>query len=72
MLVVHSDKMGITNLNAIVQIKLIGKYIHAYSVSESHVIARYDTEERAEDVFKILTNQCRLTKGDDVILLPEE
>ena len=72
MLIVHSDRMGMTNLNAISEVKLMGRYIRAYEVGGSnHAIAAYNTEQRAEAVFRTLTEQCRLTKGDDVILLPE-
>lgn len=72
MLIVHSDRMGITNLNTISTVMISGRYIWAYETSgERHAIAAYDTEERAEAVFRNLTEQCRLTKGDDVIVLPE-
>lgn len=72
MLIVHSDRMGMTNLNAICEVKLMGRYIRAYDIGGgNHAVAAYDTDERAESVFRTLTEQCRLTKGDDVILLPE-
>lgn len=73
MLIVHSDRMGMTNLNAVSEVKLIGRYIRAVDIrGDNHAVAAYDTEDRAEAVFHTLTEQCRLTKGDDVILLPEE
>ena len=72
MLVVHSDRMGITNLNAVSELKLMGRYIRAVNIhGDNHAIAAYETEERAMAVFRTLMDQCRLTKGDDVILLPE-
>lgn len=72
MLIVHSDRMGMTNLNAISEVKLMGRYIRAVNLNgDNHAIAAYESEERAEAVFRTLTEQCRLTKGDDVILLPE-
>lgn len=72
MLVVHSDRVGMTNLNAVIQVKLDGNWIRAFDINGgNHLLAKYGTEERAEAVFKLLTNYCRMTKGDDVILLPE-
>lgn len=72
MLIVHSDRAGITNMNAISEIRLMGRYIRAVNINgDNHAVAAYKTEERAEAVFRNLTDQCRLTKGDDVILLPE-
>ena len=50
----------------------MGRYIRAYEVGGSnHAMAAYETEQRAEAVFRTLTEQCRVTKGDDVIVLPE-
>lgn len=52
MLIVHSDGAGVTNMNAISEIRVAGRYIWAYEVGgKRHAIAAYDTEERAEAVF---------------------
>lgn len=71
MLIVHSDRMGISNTNTVTEIKLMGRYIRAYTVGDSHAIAAYETEERATAVFRNLMERCRQTQGDDMILLPE-
>lgn len=73
MLVVHNDRSGITNLNAVIQIRLDSNWIRAFDIGGgNHLLATYTTEDRARAVFQFLTEACRVTKGDDVILLPEE
>lgn len=72
MLIVHSDRMGISNTNTVIEIKLMGRYIRVFTVNgDNHAIAAYDSEERTEAVFLSLIERCRLTQGDDVILLPK-
>lgn len=73
MIIVHSDKMGFTNLNNVCEVKLMGKYIRAHcSDGDSHAIARYDTEERAEYVFRHIIECYRAFKDTDAVELPKE
>lgn len=71
MLIVHSDGAGVTNMNAISEIRAAGRYIWAYEVGgKRHPIAAYDTEERAEAVFMDVL-LMRMRCDEKMIWLPE-
>lgn len=73
MLIVHSDHFGITNMDAVSAIRVEGRYIRAYEMcgERHHVIAAYNTRERAEAVLHDFIEECKLSREDSVIVLPE-
>ena len=63
MIIVHSDGNGITNLDNVTEINVVGRYIHAYRVDGKHdIIGVYEDENKALQAFSKLIMDCSVGK----------
>ena len=72
MLIVHSDGYGLTNLDNVTEIVVVGRYIQAYTVDgRNGIIGKFDDENHALQAISKMIMECR-TGQRSVLTLESE
>ena len=72
MLIVHSDGYGLTNLDNVTEIVVVGRYIQAYTVDgRNGIIGKFDDENHALRAISKMIMECR-TGQYNVLTLESE
>lgn len=69
MFIIHSDGLGLTNMDNVCEMVASGRYIHAYCVNGSHhPVAVYESPDKAIEALKWLSEQMSTTKSNVLVM----